>query len=128
MAKFMAFVVATIPTPLPHDWKNHKKWYATLHSFDENGKHLDTKATFTGLTADGEGLVFEKGEELLSKMLSSLGEVIFGDIEIELFSVEIDGYTFGLVDASEPEENIERIDLLPNDLAFFAPWNGEYDT
>ena len=61
-------------------------------------------------------------------MLSSLGEVSFEDVEVELFSIEIDGFTFGLVDGSEPDEGIIRVDLLPNDLAFFEPWDGEYDT
>ncbi|MGV7224187.1 MAG: hypothetical protein ACQ9MH_22035 [Nitrospinales bacterium] len=126
--QFMAFIVDTVPSPLPQDWKNHKKWYSTLHTFDGNGKHLNTRAIFVGLTSDGEEQVFEKGRCVLSDMLSSLGEISYDDIEVELFSVEIDGFAFGLVDASEPEENIESIDLLPNDLSFFSPWNGSDDT
>jgi hypothetical protein len=42
--------------------------------------------------------------------------------------VEIDGHILGLIDASDPDEDYEVIQLVPNDLAFYAPWNGEYDT
>ena len=44
------------------------------------------------------------------------------------FSVQVDGFRFGLVDASKPDEDYESVHLLPNDFAFFAPWNGEFDT
>ncbi len=126
--QFMALIGATLPQPCPEDWKNHKKWYAILHTFDAEGRHLETKAVCTGRTADGEDEVVEKARTIRNEMLSALGEVSFEDIEARLFSVEIDGSTFGLVDGSEPEEGIEKIDFLPNDLAFFEPWDGEYDT
>ena len=57
-----------------------------------------------------------------------LGKVQYGDVKISLFQVQIDGHTFGLVDASEPEEGYLSIHLLPDDLAFFEPWDGTYDT
>ena len=126
--QFMALIGATLPTPLPEDWPNHKKWYAVLHTFNSEGRHMDTKTICAGRTADGEDVVVEKARSLRNEMLSSLGKVSFEDIEVELFSIEIDGFTFGLVDGSEPDEGIEKINLLPNGLAFFEPWNGEYDT
>jgi len=61
-------------------------------------------------------------------MIRSLGNVRYGHVRVQRFQVEIDGQTFGLVDASEPEEDYESIHLLPNDLAFFPPWDGTYDT
>jgi formate hydrogenlyase regulatory protein HycA len=126
--QFMALIGATLPVPLPNDWPNHKKWYAILHTFDKEGKHIETKAICTGKTADGEDEVVDKARTVRNDMVSSLGEISFEDVEAELFSTEVDGFIFGLVDASEPAEGIERIDLLPNDLAFFEPWDGEYDT
>ncbi|MBS0210764.1 MAG: hypothetical protein JSS27_17620 [Planctomycetes bacterium] len=126
--QFMAFVTATLPTPPPVDWPNHKRWYAVLHAFDADGEHETTKAWFAGTTADGEAAVVEKAQARLKELIAALGKVEHRDVEIRLFSVEIHGHTFGLVDASEPDEEYESVHLLPNDLAFFAPWDGDYDT
>jgi hypothetical protein len=126
--QFMAFVTATLPSPLPSDWQAHKRWYAVLHTFDRSGRHVRTQTAFAGTTADGERDVVSKAQAKLAELISELGEVALGDVSIALFSVEVDGHTFGLVDASEPDEDYESIRLLPNDLAFFDPWDGSYDT
>ena len=118
--QFMAFVTATLPqTPGLKDWQWHKRWYAVLHTFDTDGAHLDTRTWFAGTTAKGERDAIERAETKLEEMLTSLGSIRFEDVNIELFQVEVDGQIFGLVDASEPEEDYESIHLLPNDLAFF---------
>jgi formate hydrogenlyase regulatory protein HycA len=70
----------------------------------------------------------ERAEARLTEMIVALGKVRYANVEVGLFQVQIDGHTFGLVDASEPNEGYESIHLLPNDLAFFAPWDGTYDT
>ncbi len=126
--QFMALIGATLPEPLPKDWTNHKKWYAILHTFNSDGKHIESKAVFAGRTCDGEDDVVDKARVKRNKMVSSLENVSFEDIKISLFSTEIDGFIFGLVDGSERKEGIEKIVLLPNDLEFFSPWDGEYDT
>ncbi len=126
--QFMGFVTATLPMPLPDNWQFHKRWYAVLHTFDKKGKHLNTEAWFAGTTASGEREVVQKAQTRLSEMIAALGEVRYGNIKVGLFQVQIDGHTFGLVDASEPDEDYESIHLLPNDLAFFDPWDGTYDT
>ena len=126
--QFMGFVTATLPTPLPKKWQSHKRWYAVLHTFDKNGKHLNTEAWFAGTTASGEREAVEKAQAKLDQMIAALGKVKYGNVKVGLFRVQIDGHTFGLVDASEPDEGYESIHLLPNDLAFFEPWDGTYDT
>jgi hypothetical protein len=126
--QFMGFVTATLPIPLPEDWQQHKRWYAVLHRFDEDGNHVRTDAWYAGVTADGEDEVIERARERLDRMIESLADHEFCDVEVGLFSVKIDGQTFGLIDASVPEEGYESVHLLPNDLAFFEPWDGSYDT
>jgi hypothetical protein len=126
--QFMAFVTATIPIPPPKDWQSRKRWYAVLHTFDTEGRHLKTETDFAGTTADGERAVIERAQASLSRMLGALGPVTYCDVRVRLFSVQVDGETFGLVDASVPEEEYESVHLLPNDLAFFDPWDGTYDT
>ena len=125
--QFMGFVTATLSIPLPPDWQKSKRWYAVLHRFDHDGNHLGTDAWFAGVTADGEAVVVKKAQDRLNEMIHSLGGHEFCDVMVKLFSVEIDGHTFGLVDASEPDD-YEGVELLPNDLAFYDPWDGSYDT
>ena len=69
-----------------------------------------------------------KAEAILKRMIKKLGRVTYGDIEVSLFSVRINGHLFGLIDASEPEEDYYMIELVPNGLAFFPPWDGTYET
>jgi hypothetical protein len=127
--QFMAFVTGSLPSiPGLKDWQLHKRWYAVLHTFEADGTHLETQAWLAGVTADGEREVIGRAEAKLEEMLNQLGPIRLGDVRIKLFQVEVDGRTFGLVDASEPDEDYESIHLLPNDLAFFEPWDGTYDT
>jgi hypothetical protein len=126
--QFMAFIAATLPRPLPKNWEEQKRWYAVVHRFDDRGRHLRTEAMFAGVTADGEDRVIKRARELRTKLLTGLEDISYGDVTIELFATRIEGRLFGLVDGSAPEEGIHKIDLWPADLAFFAPWNGEYDT
>jgi hypothetical protein len=127
--QFMAFVVATLPSPLPSDWEKHKRWYAVLHTFDARGNHLNTEAWYAGVSADGENKVIERAQQKLMELLAGLEQYMLCDIAVKLFSVTIDGALFGLVDSSEPEEGFEeRVTLWPNDLLFKSPWDGAYDT
>ena len=122
---------STMPKPPPVDWRPHKRWYAVLHKFDGWGKHLGTDHWFAGTTAEGEKEVCARAWAKLDEMVASLGEVEYADIEIELFQVEIDGGTFGLVDVSEPEQGpefAERVLMTPGSLLFHPPWDGSYDT
>ena len=84
---------------------------------------------FAGTTADGERDVTKKAMRMLAELLMELGSYRYArSIKVKLFQTVIDGNTFGLIDASEPSEKYESVHLVPNDLAFFPPWTGEYDT
>jgi formate hydrogenlyase regulatory protein HycA len=134
--QFWGRVVAsfsTMPKPPPADQCPYKRWYAVLHKFDGWGKHIGTEYWFAGTDANGsyEHHVSRQASAKLDEMVAALGEVEYADIEIELFQIEIDGSIFGLVDVSQPEEGpafADRVAMLPGDLLFHAPWNGNYDT
>jgi hypothetical protein len=126
--QFMGFVTAASESPSDEDAETPMYWYAVLHTFDKKGKHLHTEAWCAGTTAGGDRGAVEKAQARLDEMISALGKVKYGDVKVGLFQVLIDGHTFGLVDASVPAEDYESIRLLPNDLAFFKPWDGTYDT
>ncbi len=132
--EFWGQVVASfsgMPNPPPFDSRPYKRWYAVLHKFDAQGKHIESDHWFAGTTADGEQAVIESASAKLDEMVAALGEVEFADIQIQLFQVSIDGGVFGLVDVSRPEEGplfAERVAMMPNCLVFSAPWDGNYDT
>ena len=126
--QFMAMLTATLPMPVPKDWERQKRWYTVLHTFTKEGCHKKTDAWFAGTTSEGEEAVAIRARKKRDEMIASLEGCKFCDVEIELFSVQVDGFIFGLVDASKPDENYESVHLLPNDFAFFAPWTGEFDT
>src|SRR5262249_57792798 len=102
--QFMAFVTATLPTPPPEDGPVRKRWYAVLHAFDKKGKHLNTEAWFAGTTAGAGRKAIDKAQAKLDELIAALGRVKHGDVKVGLFQVQVDGRTFGLVDASEPDE------------------------
>lgn len=124
--QFMAFVVAA--THVPKKGKTELHWYAVLHTFDPQGRHLNTEAWLAGKAGGVERGIVERAEGRLAEMIAALGKVRYGGIKVSLFQVQVDGHTFGLVDASEQDGDSESIHLLPNELAFFAPWDGTYDT
>src|SRR5262245_34457140 len=107
--QFMGFVTAVLPTPLPKNRRSKERWYAVLHTFDKKGRHLNTEAWCAGTTASGEREAVEKAQTRLDKMIAALGKVTYGNVKVGLFQVQIDGHTFGLVDASEPDEGYESI-------------------
>ena len=120
--QFMAFIVATHPTVR----RRALRWYAVVHQFDSSGKHLATDSAFLGSKAFAKDL--DHLDVQLARMIRKLGSITYCDITVQPFSVAIDGNTFGLVNASIPKEGYRRIDLVPNGLAFFPPWDGTYDT
>jgi formate hydrogenlyase regulatory protein HycA len=129
--QFMAFVTGSFPMPPPKnrlDEPNHMRWYAILHIFDPDGKHLTTKAWFAGTSAGNRQIVSQRANDMLYQWLQDLGPVTHCDVCIELFEVEVDGRKFGLMDTSEPDGGTESITLMPNDLIFFPPWDGDYST
>jgi len=109
--QFMGFVVGAARGSVT-EW-SELTWYAVLHLFTEEGRHIRTQH------ASGEIPAMERR---LREMLSELHSVTYGDVMIERFRVVIDGYTFGLVSRES------ELELLPNRLVFGAPWDGFYST
>jgi hypothetical protein len=109
------------------DWKRHKRWYAVLHLFDQDGHHVRTDTWLAGTTADGERRVIDDAVRMRESWLNRLESVEFGDIAVRLFRVDVDDVVFGLLDESD-EQRGEHVELRPQELGFHPPWEGEYDT
>ncbi|WP_093175039.1 hypothetical protein [Sinosporangium album] len=125
--QFLGSVVAVFPDGYAHtdDWRSHKHWHAVLHTFDDEGRHLDTRIERTGTDADYRASV-DAAHGLLKEWLDTLPGHHFGDIAIRPFHRELDGVLFGLV--IETFEGVRHAELYPDNLGFYEPWDGTYDT
>jgi hypothetical protein len=135
--QFMGFVVANLEQYSADDWQRYKKWYAVLYTFNKKGRLISHKVECFGCTADGERDVVNRAEKELNVWLDELSDKIFENIKVQRFSINYDNVKFGLYTAEEvgnynpkvdDEELGSYIHLLPNDLVFYPPWTGIYDT
>lgn len=121
---------------LPGDWPRHKRLYAVLHRFDQDGHHLDSDIWFAGTWAEkqqhppDQDPVVARARSKMAELLGSLVELEYGDIAIRPFQLNVDGVIFGLIvhGEHEDEDGWARAQLLPDDLVFYEPWDGSYDT
>lgn len=124
--QFMAFIVGVPLDTRVSSIRQKLRWYAVLHRFDSDGNHLGTQAIFLGTKPFVNQL--DNAQAKFAEMLAQLGPLTYCDVEVKLFSTRIDGQEFGLVDASVAEEDYRSVELVPNGLAFFPPWDGTYET
>ena len=113
--------------------------FVALFLFDDNGEliedRIDDLGTRKDLGLDGR-LPGNKAsgsrtiDEAINRRLSELGDFRFGDIEIRPFEIRRFDTRFGFI-AMGPEEEGEdwRVEFHPgNFMAFYPPWEGDYDT
>jgi hypothetical protein len=101
--------------------------YIALFTFDTNGELLD--ATIDDL-GPRSALDRDAASKLYEQRLESLGDVQFCDIRIAPFTTKRFGIEFGLIPREcANEEDEPAIEMQPgNYMAFFDPWDGDYDT
>ena len=103
--------------------------FIALFMFDSSGAFLDAQIDNLGPRAS---LGKDAASKLYAERLASLGDVTFGDIRIAPFKTEQHGLDFGLFSREcedEDEDDEPVIELHPgNYMAFFDPWDGDYDT
>lgn len=89
---------------------------AVLHLLNEDGLHISSEIWET------EKMYM--AEQELKLAVQSLNGYKYENVMVRCFTVELNGLTFGLV----ADQELERVSYMPYDLAFFAPWDGTYDT
>lgn len=109
--------------------------FIALFLFDDGGELLEAKIDILGPRADARlpGNAKPHGadeQQQLEQKLAELGEVSFESIEVKPFAIERDGVTFGLIpqEPEEPDEDWCVIVEPGNYMAFYPPWEGDYDT
>jgi formate hydrogenlyase regulatory protein HycA len=101
-------------------------WNAVLHYFDHDGAYVRTDLWSAGMQGRSDRKGIELATRKLERWLAELTAIKYGDITIRLFRAEMDGILFGLID--ESDEDGEHVELYPNGLGFYPPWDGYYDT
>jgi hypothetical protein len=135
--QFMAYVTGAMPDgmkyPMNDEQSRLKRWLAVVHQFDADGNHLVSEARLGAFDSEGRDVAGQKAWAQLEDMYDRLiidGEPVFCDINVKLFSVEIDDVIYGLFyeqDEEEPES--EWVMLEPRDIMFHPEWDsGEYST
>lgn len=112
-----------------------RREFLALYLFDAKGALLEARIEDLGARPVSilPGQVNPKqSQALLEEWLSKLDKVTFCDIKVAPFRVERFGIEFGLMPCP-PDEEIEEdhwwVILLPgNYMAFYPPWDGDYDT
>ena len=98
--------------------------FIALYVFDEFG--LLTQARVEQLIEVTQSQV----DTMTQSWLESLGKFRFADISVAPFCVEKYGRQFGLIFWPEDEDELGSwVTVEPGDyMAFYPPWDGEYDT
>jgi hypothetical protein len=102
--------------------------FLALYLFSPEGRLLEARIESYGVRSKEQE---SRCRADTQTWLASLGEIEFGRIEIQPFSVERFGVEFGLI-ASPPDDDADYwlVRAQPGDyMAFYEPWDsGEYDT
>ena len=115
---------------------NPGREFLALYIFDADGNLLESKIDDLGEREDkilpGNKLDINFAGSLMETRLSELGDFSFGDIEVAPFRVKKFGIEFGLI-PQPPDEDEDDDELSvtaePGDyMAFYEPWDGDYDT
>ena len=111
------------------------KDFVARYLFDKDGTFIDAKIHDLGERASdvlpGNALLGNATVEAIQlQMLRELGDVKLCDIKVCPFTHESHGVEFGLI-AQAPEEEDEEWNVIAepgNYMAFYPPWDGDYDT
>ncbi len=122
------FFVTQPFVPYGHD-------FVARYLFDGDGQFIEATIHDLGMRSTGglpgNALLNDSdAESLQQRLIDELAEVEFCDIRVAPFSHASHGITFGLI-AEPPEEEDEEWSVIAepgNYMAFFPPWDGEYDT
>jgi len=102
--------------------------FLAVYLFDAEGALLEARIDDLGVRSQLDAV---SARALLEERVTALGPLSYGDIVVEPFAVERFGTTFGLIPRplEDDDESECSLELQPgNNMAFFEPWEGDYDT
>jgi predicted DNA-binding WGR domain protein len=103
--------------------------YIALYLFDEYGAFKEAQIQQSRPTRSED-------QALIASLLQSLGDYRYTDIKVSPFATEAFGRRFGLIfdpgevgdDADDDEQSVWVTAEPGNYMAFYPPWDGDYDT
>lgn len=103
--------------------------FIAVYVFDADGALLEARVDDLGVRSSVDAAA---AHALLEKRVGALGVLSYCDVEVQPFSIQRFGTTFGLI-PRPPDEDDENgpwsVEMHPgNYMAFFEPWEGDYDT
>ncbi len=101
--------------------------FIAVYLFDADGAFLEARIDDLGPRKSVDEAA---ARALFVKRFAELGEASFGPVEVAPFEVERFGISFGLI-PQPPEEEDEDWCVIAepgNVMAFYPPWDGDYDT
>jgi len=112
---------------VPARGDNPGREFLALYLFDTDGNLLEAKIDDLGTR---EQLDENFARSLRDTWLAELGKVSFRFIKVAPFRVEKFGVEFGLIpEAPEEADDDWAVIVEPgNYMAFYPPWDGDYDT
>lgn len=103
--------------------------FIAVYLFGADGALIEARIDDLGVRAE---VVEDAAHARLERRMAELGELSFGDIEVQPFSVERFGTSFGLIPQPPDDDDDDghwSLEMHPgNYMAFFDPWEGDYDT
>lgn len=93
-----------------------KRPISVLHLLDQKGNHIESSIWETEKMNDAE--------KELAHAINALPKSKPGNVIVKPFKVDLNGIEVGLI----ARDDGECYNYMPYDLAFFPPWNGQYDT
>ena len=108
--------------------------YVARYLFGKDGKFIEAKIHDLGKRNNnvlpGNGLVGSELVESIPKaFLTEMGSYVLSDIKVAPFRYSFHGVDFGLIANKEDDDDDWTVTAEPGDyMAFFPPWDGDYDT
>ncbi len=116
-----------------------RREFVALFIFDDDGALIEDRIDDVGTLGEaiqanvlpGNKIQSHKMiDERLKQRLAGLGDFRFDNIQIRPFEIERSGIQFGFIPLAPEEEDEDWcVEFHPgNFMAFYPPWDGEYDT
>ncbi len=103
--------------------------FVAVYLFDTAGALLEARIDDLGVRSEVDDAA---AHALLEKRVAELGSLSYEDIEVQPFSLQRFGTAFGLIPRPPDEDDDDgqwTVEMHPgNYMAFFEPWEGDYDT
>ena len=102
--------------------------FVAVYLFDAAGALLEARIDDFGVRSEIDA---DAAHALLEERVAELGVLSYGDIEVQPFSAQRFGTTFGLIlrPPDDDDDGHWSVEMHPgNYMAFFEPWEGDYDT